>query len=98
MKMERDELSRQLDLTRSSLPVVDSQLENQMISLQSENQMLSHKVTDLMDLIESQKVQITFMEQQRQEAATDQNTFQDHIHAMKRLIFIYCQLRIIYRI
>ena len=98
MKLERDELSRELELTRSSLPVVDSQLENQMISLQSENQMLSHKVTDLMDLIESQKVQITFMEQQRQEAATDQNTFQDHIHAMKRLIFIYCQFRILYRI
>lgn len=98
MKIERDELSRQFELTRSSSPIEDSQLENQLISVQSENQILAHKVTDLTDLIESQKVQITFMEQQRHEAATDQNTLQDQIHAMKRLIFIDCQLRIIYRI
>ena len=84
MKMERDELSHQLEITQSSSPVVDPQLENHMISVQSENQMLAHKVTDLTDLIESQKVQITFMEQQRQEAATDQNTLQDHIHVIKR--------------
>ena len=57
MKMERDELSHQLEITQSSSPVVDPQLENHMISVQSENQMLAHKVTDLTDLIESQKVQ-----------------------------------------
>ena len=52
-------------------------------SVQSENQMLNHKVTDLSDLIESQKIQITFMEQQRKDAAHDQNILQDQIQSVK---------------
>ena len=66
MNIENNELQRQLQNLRNPSDSVTPEFENQMIQLQSHNQVLINKMEELHDVVESLKTQIGFMEGDKQ--------------------------------
>ena len=64
LQLCREELKNQINIFRNAAPIQDPELE--LVHLDSHNQVLRQKVHDFQDIIESQKVQIRYFENERQ--------------------------------